>query len=68
VHTCRALWPEGLASVEAKLLEVPAVRAAYGDRVEIAPKPRASVYVGDNYVNFGGNWPRTLIAMREVAK
>lgn len=53
VHTCRANWPEGLASVETKLAQA----GVAGATVWTEPgKPHADVYVDDRAVRFDGDW------------
>lgn len=52
IHTCRANWPEGLSSIEAKL-------APFRHDIRIVGKPLADVYVDDRAVRFTG-WPATL--------
>lgn len=56
VHTCRANWPEGLASVEAKL-EDARLRPPH---VTVAGKPAAVAYVDNLAVRFEGDYQPIL--------
>lgn len=53
IHTCHANWPEGQASVEAKLAEA-------GLDLEIVAKPLADFYIDDRARRFDGNWKLAL--------
>lgn len=52
IHSCRANWPEGMASMEAKLASVGLNLPIWADR----GKPAADVYLDDRGVYFDGNW------------
>lgn len=53
IHTCRANWPEGLASIEAKLEQA----GVSGVRVWTEHgKPHAHLYVDNLAVRFDGDW------------
>lgn len=57
IHTCRANWPEGLASIEAKL----ALAGVRGAHVWTgAGKPHAHIYVDNQAVTFEGDWAPIL--------
>lgn len=57
VHTCRANWPEGLASIEAKL----ALAGVVGAHVWTGQgKPHAHLYVDNQAVTFDGEWEPIL--------
>lgn len=63
IHTCRANWPEGLASVEAKL-------AAAGLSLPVwqeAGKPAADVYIDDRAVYFDGAWAPIVRQFEQAA-
>jgi hypothetical protein len=61
IHTCHANWPEGRASVEAKLDTVLAGPARA--QVSVEGKPNADFYIGNNYFAFAGDWSATLEAV-----
>lgn len=63
IHTCRANWPEGLASVEAKLLSAGLLIPVWTE----AGKPPADVYLDDRGVHFDGDW-QPLLASLEKAR
>lgn len=60
IHSCTANWPEGLASIEAKLrsdgfLGHPLLTIHTGPG-----KPIADLYVDDKGLRFDGDWPAVL--------
>lgn len=63
IHTCRANWPEGLASVEQKLDQAFTCHWRQTG-LTIAAKPSAAVYIDNQALRFNGDWAATL---RELA-
>lgn len=61
VLSCRASWPEGRASIEAKLDDS---RLSAIDVTDV--KPQADVYVDDKAVRFGGDWAAIFSDIREA--
>lgn len=62
IHTCRANWPEGLASIEAKL-------AAERLSIRVEPKPYADFYIDDKAVLIvDGDWSLVLRGVPPTAQ
>lgn len=61
VLSCRASWPEGAASIAAKL---DASRLSAVDVTDV--KPAADVYVDDKAVRFDGDWASIFADIREA--
>lgn len=61
VHTCRANWPEGHASIEAKLAEAHL-------QLEVKPKPTADFYIDNLALRFDGEWPELVRQVPPTAK
>lgn len=63
LHTCRANWPEGLASIEAKLSQ-----AALSIPVHVgAGKPSADKYIDNQGITFPGTWSPILAHFRALS-
>lgn len=62
VLSCRATWPEGRASIEAKLDDS---RLSAIDVTDV--KPLADVYVDDRALRFGGDWAEVFADIKEAA-
>lgn len=65
VHSCRANWSEGLASIEARLIDIglPTV-TVWTD----AGKPVADLYIDDHGCHFNGNWPALLTVIKDATR
>lgn len=62
IHTCRANWPEGLASIEAKL-------AAERLSIRVEAKPYADFYIDDKAVPIlDGDWQAVLRSVPPTAQ
>lgn len=64
IHSCRANWPEGLASIEGKLASAHLAVPVWTD----AGKPAADLYIDDKAVYFDGQWPRLLAMLKDATR
>jgi predicted mannosyl-3-phosphoglycerate phosphatase (HAD superfamily) len=63
IHSCRANWPEGMASIEHKLQA-----AGLGIPIWDQPgKPAADIYVDDRAVHFANNWAEIIVQLERAA-
>ena len=60
IHSARANHPGGIKHIEERL-------GALAQRVTIAPKPQADIYIGDNYHRFQ-DWSESLTYLRHLAR
>lgn len=52
IHSCRANWPEGLASIKTKLSTAGILIPVWSDE----GKPSCDLYIDDHGVHYGNNW------------